>query len=435
MGEILQRIQINRSITPTEGCYPQVPRPGKTRFDNTRRGLVVLIVAVICAALAACSGSSGSSGPSKQEMLQSVVDSNWSQYRSLHSLPDGGVNIYIETPTGNYFASSNMPADTGANTHFRIASNTKSFTSAAILLLYQQGKLGLDDIIVSMIPGKVIPYVPNTPAYDIPYKSSITIRQLMNHTAGVFDVANEIMPADCPAPYAGKNYVSYVTEDLGDPNRQFSPEELISVDAVCNASYFEPGRDYKYSNTGYSLLAVIIERVSGLTYDQFILQNLITPNSLRATSVPMLATDQTIPSPFADGYFWYEGVFETVTEDNVSEYIAEGNIISTPADLARWIRRLIRAEAGLDSATIGIMKTASPQSGTQNYGCGIHYTEGLGYGHTGATIGYLSVMMHDPTVDVTVIAYFNVWDYPNLVTDQSKLLFSIARDARRAVGY
>lgn len=402
--------------------------------DHAVPGVLAVVLAVVLAA--GCSGSSGGgSDPTPADMLRILVDNSWNEYKARYGVPGGGLNVYVETALGSYFAASGMPAGTGPDTHFRIASNTKSFTSSAIMLLYQQGKLRIDDTIVSTIPGQGVPYVPATAAYDIPNKSSITIRQLMNHTAGVWDVTNENMPSACPAPYAGKNYLTYVEQDLGEPDHQFTPEELISVDAVCQSSYFAPGAGYKYSNTGYSMLAVIIERVSGVPYAQFISDNLITPNTLSATSVPVLSTDRTIPSPYAEGYVYANGVLTTVTEDNMSGNIAEGNIISTPADLARWIRRLIRAEAGPDAASVEIMKTATSQSGTNNYGCGIEYKSGLGYGHTGAHSGYMSVMMHDPSADVTVVVYFSVWDSAHLLTEEANLLFRVAEDARRAVGY
>jgi D-alanyl-D-alanine carboxypeptidase len=276
--------------------------------------------------------------------------------------------------------------------------------------------------------------VPNTAQYSIPNKASIKISHLLSHTAGFFDVTNDAIPSTCaPQPYAGQNYVGY--QGAIDPNHQFTPGELIGVDATCNLSYFMPGAGYKYSNTGYSLLAVIIERVSGLSYDQFVVQNLIALNGLASTTVPMLGTDQTIPPPFNPGYVWLNGMFEDTTESNMSANIAEGNIVSTPADLARWIKRLVTGQAGPSAASVAAMTTPNPLSGSSNYGLGISYTPGLGYGHEGAHIGYLSLMDYDPTADVTTILYFNVWDYANLQTDQGSLLRRAARDARVAVGY
>jgi D-alanyl-D-alanine carboxypeptidase len=379
-------------------------------------------------------GCSGGGDPTLGENLQTYLDITWSNYKEAHGLPGGGIAVYLETPTGNYFASSGMAAGVNQNTRFRIASNTKTFTAAAIMLLYQQGKLNINDFIVSDIPGTSNPYVPNTPQYEIPNKASIRISHLLSHTAGVFDVTNDNIPGSCaPQPYAGGNYVGY-QEDI-DSDHQFTPDELVSVDATCQLSYFMPGTDYKYSNTGYSLLAIIIERVSGLSYDQFIMQNLLIPNALASTTIPMLGTDQTISSPFNPGYIWYDNTWGDATESNMSANIAEGNIISTPADLARWIRRLITAQAGPNADSVAAMTTPDPLSGSNNYGLGISFTAGLGYGHEGAHIGYLSLMDYDPFDDVTTILYFNVWDYANLKTDQGSLLRKAAKDARAAVGY
>lgn len=378
-------------------------------------------------------GCSGSSSTSPSDSLQAYVDVTWKNYKETHGLPGGGMAVYLETPTGNYFASSGMAACVDQNTRFRIASNTKTFTAAAIMLLQQQGKLNINDIIVSNIPGTSDPYVPDTPQYNIPNKASIRISHLLSHTAGVFDVTNDNIPDICAVPYVGQNYVGY--QGSIDPNYQFTPDELVGVVTTCQLSYFAPGTDYKYSNTGYSLLAIIIKRVSGLSYDQFVVQNLIIPNALASTTVPMLGTDQTIPPPFNPGYIWYNNLFADTTESNMSANIAEGNIISTPADLARWIKRLITGQAGLNAASVSAMTTPNPLSGSSNYGLGISYTAGLGYGHEGAHVGYLSLMDYDPTTNVTTILYFNVWDYANLKTYQGTLLRKAAKGARAAVGY
>lgn len=397
------------------------------------RSYSILIVSIIILV----TGCSSSGDPTNAERLQASIDYNWNVYKAAYSVPNGaGMAVYIESPSGNYFASSGMASSVDQFTRFRIASNTKTFTAAAIMLLYQQGKLQIDDPVNALIPGQGIPYVPATAQYNIPYKSTITIRQLLSHTAGVFDVTNELIPSTAPVLYAGQNYVLY-TEAI-DPNHQFSPDELVGVDAACQLSYFAPGASYKYSNTGYSILATIIERVSGMTYDQFVTQNLIVPNGLSSTSVPMLATDRSIPTPFNPGYALCQGVMTDVTEDNMSVNIAEGNIISTPADLARWISRLIRGEAGPNTASVQAMMTQTPQSGDSRYGLGIFCVNKLGYGHNGAHMGYISLMMYDPVTDVTVVSYFNLWDETspyNIRPAQMTLLGQAALDAKTAVGF
>ncbi len=402
-------------------------------FCHRKKLLSIATVLFIIVVLAGCSAKRHDISAAKN--VQASVDENWNRYRQAHSLPIGGMAVYLETPSGNYYASSGMSAGVDQNSRFRIASITKTFTAAAVMLLEQQRKLRIDDTIVSLIPGRGVPYVPETDRYNIPYKKSITIRQLLSHTGGVFDADNNPAPSTCPAPYAGKSYADYV--EARDPYHQFSPDEFAGVNAVCQASHFTPGADYHYSDTGYSILAKIIERVSGMSYDQFLVQNLITPNGLSSTSVAMLGTDTKIPPPFNPGYAYHNGQSQDVTEDNMSKHIGEGNITSTPADLARWARRLIRGEAGLNSTAVNTMMTPTPQSvkhkGT--YGLGIQHSDGLGYGHTGANQGYLSMMMYDPAADVATIVYFNVWDIANLLTDQAALMKKAGRDARAAAGF
>jgi D-alanyl-D-alanine carboxypeptidase len=240
-----------------------------------------------------------------------------------------------------------------------------------------------------------------------------------------------MIPSTCPAPYAGLSYNSYMLAIA--PNHQFSPDEFVGVNATCQTSYFAPGTSYKYSNTGYSILATIIERVSGIPYDQFVLQNLIIPNGLSSTSVQMLATQRAIPPPFNPGYIYDKGVMTDATEENVSQAIGEGNIVSPPADIARWVKRLFKGEAGPNAASVETMKRMTPQSGNI-YGLGIFYVNGLGYGHNGVRPGYMSLMMYDPGADVTTILYFNVLDFAN-TGDQLALEIKAARDARAAVGY
>ena len=414
----------------TSGCSMSAMREV---FTPDHPDSIFIIIAIALAAL--LGGCSDGEDHSPASRLQESVGANWNQYRQVHGLPGGGMAVYLETPAGRFYASSGMSEGVDQNTRFRIASNTKTFTAAAIMLLDQQGKLHIDDSIVSRIPGQAIPYVPNTAQYNIPHKPDITIFQLLSHTAGVYDVDNNEIPPACPVPYAGHTYPEHIL--AADLTHQFTPDELIAVDATCQASFFAPGSDYHYSDTGYSMLATIIERVSGMPYDQFLAQNLIGPNGLSSTSVTMLGTDQSIPPPFNPGYVYDSGVMTDTTKDNMSLHIGEGNVISTPADAARWVRRLIRGEAGPNTASIDAMTTPTAQSRQRdhNYGLGIDFIPGLGYGHTGANQGYLSLMVYDPAADVTTILYFNVWDVANLLTDQSHLLIRAARDARAAVGY
>lgn len=388
---------------------------------------------VLLATLMASAACGHATPPDTEGALKQMIAQKWAAYGESIGYPGaGGAVLYVSTPSGVHFASTGME-NASPGIHFRIASNTKTFTAAAVMLLQQRGLLHIDDVITANIPGTTIPYVPDSPSFAIPYKDGITIRKLLGHRAGVYDVTNDLMPADAPCPYAGLSYL--MTQDM---SRQFTFEELVGVDAMCNAAYWPPSEDrYHYSNTGYSLLGTIIERVSGRSYSDFIEQDLLAPNQLTETSSPSLHTETTIPAPFAVGYsldYLGSGRLVATVADNMSINVAEGNLISTPEQLARWNRALVTGTAGLDVSTVDSMKCAIPAGATDCYGLGIQQFSGLGFGHTGAHNGYLSVMLHDPAIDVSIVLFFSLLDFDDIGT-QGRLLFEIVTEARAILGY
>lgn len=391
-------------------------------------GAVVTVVFVFVFLI--CSGCSGD-GKEYSLALQNMITEKWAAYGQQIGYPGaGGAALYIDTPSGTYFVSTNMDK-ASPDIHFRVASNTKTFTAAAIMLLYQRGLLNIDDLITANIPGTSTPYVPTSADYNIPYKGSITIRQLLSHTAGVFDVTNGAIPDDASCTYKGQYYPSTQA-----PDHQYTFDELVGVVALCNVSYWSPtlGK-YHYSNTGYNLLGKIIERVSGLAYSDFIMTQLIGPNGFSKTTAPWQSTDIYIPDPFPVGYSLSTGQLIEVTSDNMSLNVAEGNMISTPRELARWIRDLVTSWAGLDEATVRIMTDCTVKEGeTSCYALGVEYRPGMGYGHNGAHNGYLSDMGYDPSNGVTVVVFSSLLNFDDISTEAGVLL-SIVKEAKRILGY
>jgi D-alanyl-D-alanine carboxypeptidase len=379
-------------------------------------------------------GSDQTSGETVQSRLNEMLATRYSAYKTANNLPDGaGALVYIQSRDGTWLATAGLPAGVNENYHYRVASVTKTFTAAAIMLLDQQGKLNIDDTVTATIPGKAIAYLPDSPNYVIPYKSQITIRQLLSHRAGVFDITNDPVPGSSNAVYAGKYYTQYVLTDLNEPDHQFTFDELAGVVAVNSLSYWVPGTDYHYSNTGFMLLAVIIERVSGKSYDRFIIDNFITPMGLNATSLPWNANERAIPSPYLKGYSNQgTGYFET-TEDNMSANVAEGNIIGTPADMARWIKTLLSGNGPLTREQITRMTTA-PAGTTQGYALGIQSYANIGMGHTGGHQGFMNLVVYNPQDDLTMVVVLPFIDF-NKVSEQGTFLLDIGKEARRIAGY
>jgi D-alanyl-D-alanine carboxypeptidase len=312
----------------------------------------------------------------------------------------GGISILVRTPAGNFFASS-LPDATPSH-HFRAASVTKTTTAAAIMLLEQRGLLRLDDPVTAPIPWLGTPYLPDTPEYDVPHKSSITIRQLLQHRAGVFDLGNDPVPADAKAPCAGQPYIEWKISE--NPAHSFTIDELVGVVAKLGLSYGPPPAPYHYTNTGYSMLGKIIERVSGRSLDAFLYEEFTRPLGLEQTYFVVSGEDRMPREPYLKGYSSAQGEVAETTEDNSSYAHAEGNMVTTLSDLATWIRALMRGEAGVSLENAARMREVVPlrEGSASGYGLGIGDTpKALGFGHDGGIMGYLTVARHDPETDYT----------------------------------
>jgi D-alanyl-D-alanine carboxypeptidase len=348
-----------------------------------------------------------------QYKLQQLVSTSLETYKEKYPDYPGGLAMEVISKQGTFFVSTGMGQDITNQVHFRAASNTKTLTATASLLLYQQGKLNISQKITDTIPGTNETYLPDTPEYNIPYKSSITIFDLLHHRAGIFDVSNDLIPdtVSAPVPYKGLNYLTYIEET--DPTHTFTFDELVNVVAQCRLSYFPPNTSYHYSNTGYSILGKIIERVSKKSYQQFLIEDVMLPMGMQNSSMPVLGTDQQSPAPFATGYILTVDSVLNVTLSNMSANVAEGTLITTPNDLSLFLRKLLSGQGVLNphivnSVMMNCLPTGSSSAG--GYGCGLIYTNNLGYGHNGAHEGYLSQMAYDPGSGFTVVTFTNCWN-------------------------
>jgi len=362
-----------------------------------------------------------------QTELQTLIDNKWNDYTSARENYPGGYALQVIAGDEEYYVASGELAASDNQIHFRGGSTTKSFTAAGILLLHQQGLLNINHYITDPMPGKSESYLPDTDDFNIPNKSEITIKLLLQNRAGVFDLINSDVPDTVTAAYAGLRYADYVIEVLGEPTHTFTTEEMTSVVAQHQLCYFKPGEEFHYSDTGFNLLGYIIERVSGESYADFITTNLLTPNELMETTFPSTGTAVTLPAEFASSYAYYMGESYDLTEVNPSMHQAEGNVVTTPHDLTKWMMRLLKGEAGIDRKYIQfLMMDCQPTlESHQYYGLGCVYTPGLGYGHNGGTSCYFTVSRYDPELDLAFTSFTNVWDYNAFETDMYTQLFEL----------
>ncbi|MCN9239438.1 beta-lactamase family protein [Streptomyces sp. RY43-2] len=262
--------------------------------------------------------------------------------------------------------------------HYRVGSITKTFVSTVLLQLEAEGRLSLDDTVEKWLPGTV-----RGNGHD---GRRITLRNLLNHTSGIFSYTAD-------EPFARTHTLDGFLEHRYDT---LKPEELVAV-AMSHEPDFAPGASWNYSNTNYVVAGMVIESVTGHSYAQEIRERIIKPLGLHATSVP--GTRSTVPQPSSRAYgklaTTATGATYDVTELNPSMASSAGEMISDSADLNRFYSALLTGKL-LPPKQLKEMKTTVPARGIPNvrYGlgltdrtlsCGVHV-----WGHGGGIHGSVS---------------------------------------------
>jgi D-alanyl-D-alanine carboxypeptidase len=366
------------------------------------------------------------------KQLQIEVDTTWHSYVKKLPNAQGGLGVYIVCPRGTFFLSSGLEEGASADSRFRAASITKSFTATAIMLLDQQGKLHIEDTLTNLMPGTNQPYLPDESAYQIPFKNKITIQNLLEHRANIFDQVNSPVPVNVNDWYSGQIYYLAI---LTQKNRyhDFTLDELHLLISKHQLTYGLPGIEHRYSNNGYTLLAKIIERVSGKSYHEFVSKEILVKNKLNRTTLPNLGNDTIMTEPYLKGYLYQNKASEDFTMFNMSWAIAEGNMVSSFRDLATFYRNLIIGDAGISVAQVKRMKTCSTTNDL--YGLGIEYNEGLGYGHTGSQFGYQTIAAYDLRTDFAVISVSTLYPQdPQLNKAQGKMISDLLKRLKKIMG-
>lgn len=260
--------------------------------------------------------------------------------------------------------------------HFRIGSNTKTFVVSVLLQLVGEKRLRLDDPLSRFALGVTIPNAGN-----------ITVRELCNMRSGLYE--------------------AYDTPQFDRLNfkvsKNFDPRLLVAW-AVAHKPYFAPNEGYRYSNTNYLLLGLIVEAVTKDSLGDQIRKRLLEPFGLTQTSFP---ETEAMPSPWARGYGLdasggWQDVSNTVP---VAFTWAAGAMISTMNDVRRWIE-LYATGAASGRATYGDLINCIPFLGNASFGLGITCSAGW-YGYTGALPGYNTADYYSPSTGMTIVAWID----------------------------
>ena len=281
-------------------------------------------------------------------------------------------------------------------TNYRLASVTKQFTASAILFLAQDGRLSLDD--------RIRRWLPSLPDSD----DAITIRHLLTHTGGLIDY-EDIMPESPPTPAANATSSALpATSDevVTDPSRQLRDIDVLHLLEKERRLYFKPGTDYRYSNGGYSMLALIVERASGKKFQDFLHERIFEPLGMRNT-LAYVAEGPAVPHR-AYGYtLANDGKWQRTDQSLTSAVLGDGGIYSSIDDLAKWDAaqyddRLL-SDASRELAFTPWTKTDDEQV---KYGFGWRIT-GATLWHSGETIGFRNVIVRYPKAHLSVIVLTN----------------------------
>lgn len=260
---------------------------------------------------------------------------------------------------------------------FRIGSITKQFTSVAILQLLEQNKLSLQD--------EITKYIKDYPTHG--YK--ITLEHLLTHTSGI------------------KSYTGMTEWTETVRHKDFTPTELI--DFFKNQPMdFAPGTKYKYNNSAYFLLGYIIEKVSGITYQKYLENNIFKPVGMNNTYYD---SHSMIIKNRASGYQKSENTFENASYLSMTQPYSAGSIISTVNDLLNWNKavhsyKLVKKET-LEKAFTSY-KLTNGQKTNYGYGWSLGDLQGSStISHGGGINGFLSFGIYLPTEEVFVAIFSN----------------------------
>lgn len=276
----------------------------------------------------------------------------------------GGYDATVGVGTGDL--ATGKPVDTAGL--FRVGSITKTFTAVLVLQLVAEHKVALDAPANRYLPSGVLPA-----------RSAVTVRELLDHTSGLYDYTEDLLTGDTVTAYQKFRY------------RIYRPRDLVA-DAVRHGQQFPPGSRYNYSNTNFVVLGLLVEHVTGRPYASVLRGRIIEPLGLTHTRFVVPRT--TIDGPHAVGYLTDDNranpLFDA-TNQTASWIWSAGAAISSTADLNRFLHALTTGRL-LPPAQLAQMERTIAVSATSRYGLGLReYDLSCGvrvFGHDGIIEGY-----------------------------------------------
>jgi D-alanyl-D-alanine carboxypeptidase len=299
-----------------------------------------------------------------------------------------GAIVYVRTPTATRagvagYADRAAHVSMRAADRYRIASVTKAFVCVVILQLEAEGKLDIDDPVEKYLPGLV------------PNGGAITLRELMNHTSGLFNYTDDS---------------AFVNDPITNFARAWTPPQLLAL-AFAHPPNFAPGTNWSYSNTNYIVLGLVAEAVTGKPLGEDLQERIFTPLNLTSTSFP--ATIELAPD-LVHGYVKLPGspLIDISAGLNPTWGWAAGAIVSTARDVTTFYRTLF---TGKLLAATQLAEMESPTQSSGSYGLGIDSTFpacGRAFFHVGDFLGWENIAYSTASGKRQAVVMVNV-NYPD----------------------
>lgn len=314
----------------------------------------------------------------------------------VSSTNDKGISAAIIMPDGSIWKG--VAGDDGSgnpitsSTLFYGASTTKSFVAACVLQLAEEGKLSLTDSIHRYLNGSQYP--------QNRVDSTINLYQLLTHTSGIYNYTDN------------PNY--YLKTFITNTTKVYTPSEILFT-FLTSGSVFPKGSSWKYCNSNYVLLGLIIEAVTGHTLTSEIKTRVIDKIGMPNTFLGDGSTTNTTAGLWANIGLGETNLSNVSHKALLTSFWAAGNIVTLPIELATYCRQLIKGNLYTDSTTIDTMIGVIPASidltpgDEYAYGMGlvrVNYNNTYVYGHTG-NVGHITRMFHNPTYNYTIVAMTN----------------------------
>ncbi|HEY7351696.1 MAG TPA: serine hydrolase domain-containing protein [Terriglobales bacterium] len=278
----------------------------------------------------------------------------------------------------------------GAKTNFRLASVTKQFTAMAIMLLVHNGKLKYDERLTDIFP-------------DFPeYGRKVTVRMLLNHTSGLQDYEDLMPPVDPAAPVE---------------RAQIQDSGVLELLKKQSTTKFSPGSEWAYSNSGYVVLGLIVQKVSGESFPDFLHERIFAPLKMTNT-VAYVRGKNSVPNR-AYGYSFEDGKWKETDQSPTSATLGDGGVYSSLEDLAKWDRALrsntllSRAEMEAALTPVNVPGVEEPSAMPAQYGFGWFLNPYKGHKrmwHHGETMGFRTAIQRFTDDGLTVILLCNRTD-------------------------